>query len=145
MKLTEDEYTALLAQGHVHEVGHPPRRSPTQAGDKPPAPESENRFLARVLHLAKLHGWEPYHTHDSRRSAPGFPDLILAKPGHPLLCIELKTNTGKPTMEQLQWLSVLQRVEKPQAALWRPNDWPTIVTILSSPTERTAPCPTSVT
>lgn len=37
----------------------------------------EKVFQAQVLDLAHLSGWLCYHTHNSRRSAPGFPDLVL--------------------------------------------------------------------
>lgn len=41
---------------------------------------SEKEFQAQVLDLARLTGWLCYHPHDSRRSAPGFPDLVLVRP-----------------------------------------------------------------
>ena len=44
-----------------------------------------------------------YHTHDSRRSAKGFPDLVLAKNGV-VLIVELKTDTGVATPDQVAWL-----------------------------------------
>jgi hypothetical protein len=124
MKLTEAEYATLLARGTARpgETAH--RVSRTE--------ETERDFLARILAVARAQGWTSYHTFDSRHSAPGFPDLILAKPGHRLLCVELKTSKGKPTIEQMQWLSILQQTLTPQVALWRPNDWDSITAILSA-------------
>ena len=40
---------------------------------------SEEEFQQQVIDLATLRGWRHYHTRDSRRSAEGFPDLILAR------------------------------------------------------------------
>ena len=39
----------------------------------------ESDFQRAVIEMARLHGWLVYHTHDSRRSAPGFPDLVLVQ------------------------------------------------------------------
>jgi len=33
----------------------------------------EKEFMASVVELATVLGWRSYHTHDSRRSAPGSP------------------------------------------------------------------------
>ena len=42
---------------------------------------TEKAFQTAVVELAELCGWKVYHTYDSRRSAPGFPDLVLG-PGN---------------------------------------------------------------
>src|SRR3712207_848242 len=67
---------------------------------------TERDFQAQVVQFARLCGWRCYHTHDSRRSEPGFPDLILARPPR-LLAVELKTNRGKVTDAQAEWLETL--------------------------------------
>jgi len=72
-----------------------------------------------VLSLAKLHGWIAYHTYDSRRSAPGFPDLILLR-GERCLALELKRTGEHPTDEQLEWLRAFSRVRFVDAAIVRP-------------------------
>lgn len=92
--------------------------------------ETEASFQDAVLMLAHLTGYCAYHTFDSRRSAPGFPDIILAKPGKTLLCIELKTLTGKVTREQWQWLDVLHATKGIRAEVWRPDMWQHIEAIL---------------
>jgi len=87
---------------------------------------SEKAFQAQVLDLARLSGWRCYHTHDSRRSAPGFPDLAMVRP--PVIVFaELKTDTGKVRREQRDWLATLGGCESVEAALWRPGDWPEIL------------------
>ena len=85
---------------------------------------SEDEFQRRVLQLAKALGWEHYHTHDSRRSNPGFPDLVLWRDR--LLFRELKTNTGKATPAQLETLFALQGAGA-DARVWRPKMWEAIV------------------
>ncbi len=43
---------------------------------------SEADFMDQVIDLAHLYGWMVYHTYDSRRSAPGYPDLAFCHPVH---------------------------------------------------------------
>lgn len=84
---------------------------------------SEKDFQAGVLKLALFHGFKlRYHTHDSRRSAPGFPDLVLVNPrtGR-VLWRELKTNKGRVSPEQQEWLDGLTACGM-DAGVWRPND-----------------------
>lgn len=91
---------------------------------------TEAELLAAVRQLAKLTGWLAYHTHDSRRSEPGFPDVVLASPKHRrIIYAELKTATGRTTCEQDMWLEALDTVGC-EVALWRPADLPTIAETL---------------
>ncbi len=84
---------------------------------------SEKEFQAQVVELARLTGWLCYHTHDSRRSAPGFPDLLLVRPPR-CLFVELKSTTGRSRPEQAAWLEALAEVERaPEVFLWRPGDF----------------------
>jgi hypothetical protein len=86
---------------------------------------SEKEFQAQVLDFARLSGWLCYHTHDSRRSAPGFPDLVLVRP--PVVVFaELKAEAGRVRVEQEVWLKALASSESVEAVLWRPRDWPEI-------------------
>ncbi len=86
---------------------------------------SEKDFQAQILDLARLAGFLVYHTHDSRRSAPGFPDLVLVRPPV-VLFVELKSESGKLRPEQKAWLDALRACESVEAYLWRPGDWPEI-------------------
>lgn len=84
---------------------------------------TEKDFQTGVLKLARFHGFSlAYHTFDSRRSAPGFPDLILVNPrtGR-ILARELKRNRGKVTPDQKEWLDGLTACGM-DAGVWRPND-----------------------
>jgi len=81
---------------------------------------SERQLQSAVVELAGWLGWMTYHTHDSRRSNPGFPDLVLVK-GNTLLFVELKSAKGRLTPEQTEWLRALGFVAS--VATWRPCDW----------------------
>ncbi len=85
---------------------------------------SETAFQDSVTDLAKLRGWKWYHTHDSRRSQSGWPDLVLIRPPR-LLIRELKREGENPTEEQAWWLEALRRCGI-DVGVWRPSDWPEI-------------------
>ena len=90
---------------------------------------SERQFQTTVMQLARLNGWCFYHTHNSRHSQAGFPDLCLVR-GPRLIFAELKTDTGKLTADQEAWLIALDAVPGLEVACWRPKDWGTIETTL---------------
>lgn len=71
--------------------------------------ESEAHFQRQVEQLATFYGWRHYHTHDSRRSAPGFPDLVLVR-GVELIFAELKTDKGRVRPEQAEWHDALREI-----------------------------------
>lgn len=109
---------------------------------------SEAAFQDQVVALARLYGWLHYHTHDSRRSAPGFPDLVLARAPR-LIFAELKTETGRRTSEQDRWLDALHQIAtaldlqamrpgelvyapaRIEVYLWRPSDLQAIAELLA--------------
>ena len=94
---------------------------------------SETDFQNTVIEVAELHRWLVYHTHDSRRSAPGFPDLTMVRDGM-LIFAELKTEKGELTEDQAQWIAELDNVRLRTGAtrvfLWRPCDWREIEEVL---------------
>jgi hypothetical protein len=114
--------------------------------------ESEAGFQEAVTDLASLHGWRWWHDNDSRRNKSGFPDLVLARDGV-LIFAELKTETGKVSPAQTEWLAALERVQERcdeswgapdggpftggsaegavQVYVWRPKDWESIESTLS--------------
>ena len=55
---------------------------------------SEKDWQQAVIDYARLRGYLVYHTHDSRRSEPGFPDLICLRAGR-LVVMELKSAGGR--------------------------------------------------
>ena len=83
---------------------------------------SEKHFQSQVLDLAKLSGWLVYHTFDSCRSVPGFPDLVLVRPPR-LIFAELKSEEGRIRPEQRAWLEALSGcTQAAESCLWRPRD-----------------------
>jgi hypothetical protein len=83
-------------------------------------PEAE--LQTKVLRLATDLGFLAYHTHDSRRSQRGWPDLVLAHPGRGrLLFRELKQQGKYPTPEQRRWLTTLEATGA-DVGVWRPMD-----------------------
>lgn len=71
-------------------------------------PISERQFQAQVELYATARGFMVYHTHDSRRSHAGWPDLVLCKPEtRQLAFVELKSETGRVTEPQRKWLKAL--------------------------------------
>jgi hypothetical protein len=91
---------------------------------------TEKKFQQMVLDLAKLHKWKCYHTHDSRHSAAGYPDLCLCRPPK-LLFAELKSDKGELTTEQANWIYLLEQVPGISVYVWRPGDWDSIVKVLT--------------
>ena len=80
----------------------------------------EDDLQAAVIDLARMLGWLVYHTHDSRHSGKGFPDLVMCHPrSGALLFAELKSVTGRVTPEQDEWLRAL--AVRGVAFLWRPE------------------------
>jgi hypothetical protein len=92
-------------------------------------PITERAFQAQVIAIAKILGWRCYHTHDSRRSQAGFPDLVLVRRAR-LIFAELKSESGKVKPEQDAWIAAL-RAAGQKAYLWRPSHWHEIVAELS--------------
>ena len=81
----------------------------------------EDELQAQVIELATMLGWLAYHTHDSRRSAAGFPDLTLVHPvSGALIFAELKRDGQHPTPDQRKWLDALAIMHT--AVVWRPAD-----------------------
>lgn len=103
-------------------------RARTEARATLDAACSEKDFQAAVIDLARLCGWKVYHTHDSRRSPCGFPDLFLVR-GDRVVVLELKTMHGRLTDDQRAWLDALKRAGI-DAWLVRPSDWEWIVATL---------------
>jgi hypothetical protein len=69
---------------------------------------TEKVFQEQVRKAAIVTGWRLYHTWNSFRSTEGFPDLVLVHPKKArLIFAELKSETGKVSDTQQQWLDDL--------------------------------------
>lgn len=81
---------------------------------------SEAELQRLVTELCAELGLHHYHTHDSRRSEPGFPDSVII--GSAILFRELKSSDGILAPEQRRWGSRIERAGG-NWAVWRPADW----------------------
>ena len=79
---------------------------------------TEKQFQAQIVKFAKMQGWMVYHTFDSRKSEPGFPDLMLAKDR--ILYRELKSEDGKLTFYQKRWGDRIRQAGG-DWEVWRPS------------------------
>lgn len=94
---------------------------------------TEQQFQDFIVADARQHGWLTYHTRDSRGSDPGFPDLVLVKPGRPVLFYEVKTEKGRVSMPQADWIDRINKTRGgAQAMIVRPDDWPYIAAELAA-------------
>jgi len=97
---------------------------------------TEKQFMGQIKELATILGWLWYHPFDSRKSTPGFPDLVLARAPR-VIFAELKVEAGFLTPAQKLWQRELvecrRRVEY---YLWMPRDWPQIEQALARPEPR---------
>jgi hypothetical protein len=100
---------------------------------------TEAAFTRQVLALARLCGWKSAHFRPGltrkgewrtavQGDGKGFPDLLLVR-GDRVVVAELKTNAGKPTKEQGEWLFAF-RLAGVEAYVWKPLSWPVIERVL---------------
>lgn len=81
---------------------------------------TEAALQSAVVGVCRLFGIAWYHTFNSRRSTPGWPDLALCG-GSGFILRELKTEKGRLTPEQAQWGVALRSVGQ-NWDVWRPAD-----------------------
>ncbi len=102
-----------------------------------PGSPCERHFQEQVVELAHLYGWLAAHFRPARTKTgwrtpvgadgAGFPDLILIHPATgELLGLELKSEKGKLTRAQVEWINALRCVETVNAFCWKPHHWPLI-------------------
>ena len=103
---------------------------------------TEAEHLEQVKAVALTCGWRLYHTFDSRRSAAGFPDLVLVRPPR-VIFAELKSEkgrldtrqrysprTGRALPNQKDWKDAFESCPGVDYYLWRPSDWDSILGVL---------------
>lgn len=81
---------------------------------------TEKQWQELVVRLATYCQWTHMHVYDSRRSDPGWPDLVLCRPPE-LIFVELKTDKGRVSTAQQEWLDRLT-VCGMEVHVWRPRD-----------------------
>lgn len=89
---------------------------------------SERTLLQQVRDLARMLGWMTYHPHLSKWSERGWPDVVLCKPPR-ILFLELKSETGRVSAEQTQWLDALRACGL-DARIVRPSGFDDLVRVL---------------
>lgn len=89
---------------------------------------TEFEFQKRITDLCDWLHLKWHHETDSRKSPKGWPDLVIAGP-KAVLFAELKTDKGRTTEAQKEWLRALARTGA-NVYLWRPEDWPDIERML---------------
>ena len=87
----------------------------------PLASVTEKAFQQQIIDLARTLGWKTFHPYDSRRSDPGFPDLVLVKPPR-VVFAELKRESGQLSPAQLVWFGLLSQCRGVEVYVWRPSN-----------------------
>lgn len=95
-------------------------------------PMSEAELQSAIIGLAQLLGWRVAHFRAANTAqgwmtpvaadGKGFPDLCMVR-GERLLFVELKTEKGRLTLEQDEWIAALQDSRRCGVAVFRPSDW----------------------
>jgi len=84
-------------------------------------PVTERDLREWVRDLCGLFGWKMYFSWTSIHSPRGFPDLVLVNPEQKrVIFAELKTEKGKLTPEQEEWLAALAACGQ-EVYVWRPG------------------------
>ena len=91
---------------------------------------TEKEFQAIVIDRATSAGFRVYHTHDSRRSPSGFPDVVICAiratihdEREPVLFMwELKSMKGTVPRDQREWIEDLSSTRIVDARIVRPSD-----------------------
>jgi hypothetical protein len=92
-----------------------------QTDESNPAKGMKEKVLEENVRQACLAlGLLRYHTYRSTRSAPGFPDDVIV--GRYVMFRELKTQRGKLTQPQAEWVADLASTGA-DVKIWRPSDW----------------------
>jgi len=89
---------------------------------------SEKAFERQIKELAHVFHWKYYHTWTSIHSPRGFLDVVMTRRER-LIFAELKSDRGKLTAFQEQWVDALKKTGA-EVYVWRPGDFSHIVEIL---------------
>jgi hypothetical protein len=91
---------------------------------------TEADYQGRIVEYASLCRWRLYSAVPCLRrdgrwrtsvTSSGWPDIIAVR-GPVLAAFEVKTDSGRPSADQLDWLRALADVEHVTAQLVRPQD-----------------------
>jgi VRR-NUC domain len=103
-------------------------------------PLTEADWSRRVLDCARLFKWRTAHFRPAQTAkgwrtpvqgdGRGWPDLVLLRPPR-LILAELKSDTGRVSPEQSDWIAQLAEVPGIEVAIWRPSDWQSVYETLA--------------
>jgi hypothetical protein len=96
---------------------------------------TEREWSEQVADLARLAGWRRYHTFNSKKSHSGFPDETLVRDR--VVFLELKTEQGRPSPAQREWLTDLIRAGA-EVYVVRPRDLQELAYVLAARNGATA-------
>lgn len=96
---------------------------------------------AKVMDMARLFGWRRAHFRTAYQPGAGkwvtpmsgetgFPDLVLLRPPR-LIFAELKSDVGRLTSQQKEWITDLSQIEGIEVYVWKPKDLDEIQRILA--------------
>jgi SAM-dependent methyltransferase len=72
----------------------------------------ESAFQQQVVDIATRLGYKHFHVHDSRRSDPGWPDIVFAHDDKGrLVFVEIKSDDGEASPEQTAWHDTLAKCD----------------------------------
>jgi hypothetical protein len=127
MRVTDIKELSEWAQKQIGKTLGTPQAPPQGT----PRKQLEKVFMGEITKLAGLTGWLCYHTYDSRRSNPGFPDLVMVKRPK-VIFAELKSASGKLSAKQPKWKDVLEACPGISYYLWTPQHWQEITRVLQA-------------
>lgn len=98
--------------------------------EKPPR-ITEKAWSAQFKNLFEMLGWKGYHTFNSMRSAPGFPDWTLYNLSQKrVIFVELKAEDGTLSDRQRVWVDALKHCGQ-EVYVWKPSDFELAARILA--------------
>jgi hypothetical protein len=107
--------------------------------------QTEAQFQDAVANLAKLLGWRRAHFRSGlaakgyrtpvQYDGAGYPDLTLVRPPR-VVFAEMKSQTGRLSETQREWLADLAACPGIESYVWRPGDWFDIELILARDPEQ---------
>lgn len=106
-----------------HAAKHPNERLRVQY------PNETRDWLPVVMRDLRAHGWKVHHMRGAKGDDRGYPDIhaVHTVTGRTVIA-ELKTETGKLTRDQAEWLVAFAK--RGEVYIWRPRDHAEILDVI---------------